>query len=52
MRQSEDKGQRLLDEQQEGEDRVSFLDALDFDVFSARFGGSRGDLFAKPKNNK
>ncbi len=32
------------------EDKVRFLDALDFDVVIARFGGSRGDPFANQKN--
>ncbi len=42
MRQREGKGQRRLDEQQEGEDRVRFLDALDFDFVIARLG-ARGE---------
>ncbi len=49
MRQREHKGQRRLDEQQEGEGMVRFLDAVDFDFFNARFGGSRGDPFANQK---
>ena len=44
----EDKGKRRMDEQQEGEDRVGFLDALDFDLFIAR----SGDPFATQKHGK
>ncbi len=49
MRQREEKGQRRLDEQQEGDVRVRFLDALDFELIIVRFGGSRGDPFANQK---
>ncbi len=33
------------------EDRVKFLAALDFDLFIARFGGSRGDPYANQKKH-
>ncbi len=50
MRQRDEKGQGRLDEQQEGEDSVRLLDALDSEFCIARFGQSRGDPFANQKN--